>query len=224
MHKIVLLRHGESVWNQQKLFTGWTDVDLSELGQEQAREAGRKLKAEGFVFDVGFTSCLKRTKLTMNLILQEMGADIPVKADWRLNERHYGNLQGLNKEQMAEQFGAEQVQIWRRSYDVRPPEIAADNKYNQKDDPQYQGIAVPSAESLADVVVRVVSFWKKVIVPLLKADQKIIIVASGNSLRALIKDLDQISSEEIVNLEIPTGQPIVYELDDDLRPIRHYYL
>ena len=224
MPRIVLLRHGESVWNQQKLFTGWTDVDLSELGREQARAAGRKLKDEGFIFDAGFTSCLKRTKLTMELVLQEMGVKIPVTADWRLNERHYGNLQGLNKEQMAEQFGAEQVQIWRRSYDVRPPEIAADNQYNQKDDPQYQGIVVPSAESLADVVVRVVPFWQEVIVPLLQADQTIIIVASGNSLRALIKYLDQISPEEIVNLEIPTGQPLVYELDDDLRPIKHYYL
>jgi len=224
MFKIVLLRHGESVWNQQQLFTGWTDVDLSETGQNQALAAGQKLKAADFVFDLGFTSCLKRTKRTMNLVLQEMGVNVPVEADWRLNERHYGNLQGLNKEQMAQQFGAEQVQIWRRSYDVRPPEIADDNPYNQKDDPQYQKIIVPKAESLADVVARVVPFWQEVIVPLLKENKRLIIVASGNSLRALIKYLDQISSAEIVNLEIPTGQPIVYELDSDLQPVKHYYL
>jgi 2,3-bisphosphoglycerate-dependent phosphoglycerate mutase len=224
MSKIVLLRHGQSLWNQQKLFTGWTDVDLSELGQEEARIAGQKLKAAGLVFDLGFTSCLKRTKLTMELVLQEMGVDIPWRADWRLNERHYGNLQGLNKEQMAEQFGAEQVKLWRRSYDVRPPEIAEDNQYNQKNDPQYEGIVVPSAESLADVVVRVVPFWQEVVVPLLENNQRIIIVASGNSLRALIKYLDQVSPKEIVDLEIPTGQPLIYELDDQFQPIKHYYL
>lgn len=224
MSKIVLLRHGESVWNQQKLFTGWTDVDLSDLGREQAKAAGQKLKAAGFSFDLGFTSCLKRTKLTMELVLQAMGQDIPWRADWRLNERHYGNLQGLNKEQMAEQFGAEQVKLWRRSYDVRPPEISDDNQYNQKNDPQYEGVVVPSAESLADVVVRVVPFWQEVIAPLLENNQRIIIVASGNSLRALIKYLDQISPAEIVELEIPTGQPLVYELDDQLQPIKHYYL
>lgn len=224
MHKIVLLRHGESLWNQQKLFTGWTDVDLTEFGREQAREAGQKLKSAGLVFDLGFTSYLKRTKLTMELTLQAMGVDIPWRADWRLNERHYGNLQGLNKEQTAEQFGAEQVQLWRRSYDVRPPEISEDNQYNQKNDPKYQGIVVPSAESLADVVVRVVPFWQEVIEPLLRNNQRIIIVASGNSLRALIKYLDQMTPKEIIELEIPTGQPLIYELDDQLQPIKHYYL
>jgi len=224
MNKIVFLRHGESVWNKEQIFTGWTDIGLSELGRQQAREAGRKLKDNNFIFDRGFTSYLKRTKETMALVLEEMNLSIPVVADWRLNERHYGNLQGLNKEEMAKKFGAEQVQIWRRSYDVRPPQITPDNKYNQINDRQYQGIPVPTAESLADVVRRVVPFWEEVACPLLNRGERLLIVASGNSLRALIKYLDSISPADIVNLEIPTGQPLVYELDDNLQPKTHYYL
>ena len=224
MNKIVFLRHGESVWNKEQIFTGWTDIGLSELGRQQAREAGRKLKDNNFIFDRGFTSYLKRTKETMALVLEEMNLSIPVVADWRLNERHYGNLQGLNKEEMAKKFGAEQVKIWRRSYDIRPPEITPDNPYNQKNDPQYQGIPVPSAESLADVVKRVVPFWKEAVCPLLEKGERLIIVASGNSLRALVKYLDNINPADIVNLEIPTGQPLVYELDNNLQPETHYYL
>jgi len=225
MHKIVLLRHGESLWNKKGLFTGWTDVDLSELGEREARVAGKKLKKAGLSFDFTFTSFLKRAIKTLNLALEEMDLLwLPVNKDWRLNERHYGNLQGLNKQQLIKKFGEDQVKKWRRSYSVRPPKIDRKNKYNQKGLSCYQGIKVPDSESLADVVVRVSAFWKQTIIPLIKKDKTILITASGNSLRALVKYLDNLSEDEVVELNIPTGIPLVYELDKKLQPVRHYYL
>lgn len=225
MYKIVLLRHGESTWNKKGLFTGWTDVDLSELGEKEACRAGKKLKKEGFNFDITFTSFLKRAIKTLNLTLEEMDLLwLPVNKDWRLNERHYGNLQGLNKKQTIEKFGEKQVSMWRRGYNVCPPKIDKKNKYNQKGLICYQDIEVPDSESLADVVVRVSSFWQKKVAPLIKKNKKILISASGNSLRALVKYLDDLSEEDVVKLNIPTGIPLVYELDKKLKPIKHYYL
>jgi len=225
MHKIVLLRHGESVWNRQGLFTGWTDVALSPAGIAEARAAGRELKRRGFVFDRAWYSYLQRTRQTLRLVLAEMGSPrLPAEADWRLNERHYGDLQGLNKAEMARKFGLDQVFRWRRGYDVHPPQITASNPYDQRDDKKYKGIRVPRGESLKDVVARVVPFWREEIRPELKQDEMILIVASGNSLRALIKYLDQVPARDIVKLNIPLAIPLVYELDDDLRPLRRYYL
>jgi 2,3-bisphosphoglycerate-dependent phosphoglycerate mutase len=224
MPKIVLLRHGESVWNKKGLFTGWTDVNLTQRGVAEARTAGRELKKHGFVFDLAYTSLLKRAARTLSLAVQEMKIKLPVKVDWRLNERHYGNLQGLNKVAMAKKFGEAQVLIWRRSYDVRPPKIDAQNPYNQSHEAKYQDITVPATESLKDVVARVVPFWRQEIVPKLKRGEKILIVASGNSLRAIVKYLDKVSPQDIVGLDIPTGIPLVYELDKNLKPLRHYYL
>lgn len=225
MIKIVLLRHGESVWNRKNLFTGWTDVDLTQRGVLEAKDAGKKLLQAGFNFDIAYASYLKRAKRTMRLALREINQKNLVKLfDWRLNERHYGDLQGLNKSEMAEKFGEKQVHIWRRSYGVRPPEISKKNKYNQANDKMYAQIPVPSSESLKDVVIRVKNFWQEKIVPQLKENKKILIVASGNSLRALIKYLDGVSAQEITKLNIPTGIPLIYELDNDLKPRRHYYL
>ncbi|MHB8904070.1 MAG: 2,3-diphosphoglycerate-dependent phosphoglycerate mutase [Patescibacteria group bacterium] len=225
MIKIVLLRHGQSTWNEKGLFTGWTDVDLTKKGREEAAEAGRELKKKGFKFDLAFTSFLKRASNTLKITLEELNqTKLPVISDWRLNERHYGNLQGLNKKEMAEKFGEKQVLIWRRSYSTPPPKIDNKNAFNQKNDPKYKGIRVPNTESLKDVVERVVPFWKKDIIPQLKANKKIIITASGNSLRAIVKYLDKVSASEIVGLDIPTGIPLIYELDEKLKPIRHYYL
>lgn len=225
MYKIVLLRHGESAWNKKGLFTGWTDVDLTELGVSEARLAGKKLKKAGFSFDLTFTSFLKRAVKTLNFTLEEMDLlYLPVIKDWRLNERHYGNLQGLNKKELIKKFGEEQVLLWRRSYDVRPPKIKASNKFNQKGAICYKGIKVPETESLADVVLRVDAFWQEQVAPAILSNKKILISASGNSLRALVKYLDNLSKEEVVNLNIPTGIPLVYELDKNLKPIRHYYL
>jgi len=225
MYKIVLLRHGESQWNEKGLFTGWTDVDLSEQGLKEAKDAGKELKKNGFVFDIAFSSVLKRAIKTLNIVLEEIDEMwLPVIRDWRLNERHYGNLQGLNKQQMIKKFGEEQVLIWRRSYDVRPPKIEATNKYNQKGLLQYKGIPVPSTESLEDVVARVEPFWLKEVVPVIKSGKRVIIAASGNSLRALVKYLDNVSEKDIVNLNIPTAIPLVYELDNKMKPIRHYFL
>lgn len=225
MYKIVLLRHGESQWNEKGLFTGWTDVDLSDQGLKEAKDAGKELKKNGFVFDVAFSSLLKRAVKTLNIVLEEIDELwLPVVRDWRLNERHYGNLQGLNKQQMIKKFGEEQVLIWRRSYDVRPPKIDAANKYNQKGQLQYKGIPVPTAESLEDVVARVEPFWLKEVVPVIKSGKRVIIAASGNSLRALVKYLDKVSEKDIVNLNIPTAIPLVYELDNKMKPIRHYFL
>ncbi len=225
MYKIVLIRHGESEWNQKGLFTGWTDVNLSEKGLAEAREAGAFLRKKGFSFDYSYSSLLTRAIKTLNIVLEETNCLwAPVSRDWRMNERHYGNLQGLNKIEMAKKFGEEQVLIWRRSYDIRPPKIDSKNKFNQKGDPRYKGIKVPSAESLKDVVERVVPFWEKEVKPNIKKGKKIIIAASGNSLRALVKYLDNLSEKEVLDLNIPTAIPLVYELDKNLKPVKHYYL
>ncbi len=225
MYKIILLRHGESVWNKKGLFTGWTDVNLTKQGVNEAQEAGREFKKRGLKFDLAFTSLLIRASRTLNIVLRELRpAKTEVIVDWRLNERHYGNLQGLNKKEMAEKFGEKQVLIWRRSYGIRPPKIDSNNKFNQIGDPKYKGIKVPEAESLKDVVARVIPFWRNKVVPQIKAGKKIIIVASGNSLRAIIKYLDKVPEKEISGLNIPTGIPLVYELDNKLKPLKHYYL
>ena len=223
MIKLVLVRHGESIWNKENKFTGWTDVDLSEKGIEEAKNAGLKLKQQGFTFDLAYTSVLKRANHTLDLILKELNLNIPISYAWQLNERHYGALQGLNKDETKKKYGEEQVHIWRRSYDVKPPSLdSGDLRYTEmlsiyKD-------YVPHTECLKDTIERVVPYFENNIVPNLKDSKKIIIVAHGNSLRGLIKYLDNISDSDIVNLEIPTGCPIVYELDDDLKVIRHYYI
>jgi 2,3-bisphosphoglycerate-dependent phosphoglycerate mutase len=225
MYKIVLLRHGESTWNKKGLFTGWTDVNLTKKGMGEAHEAGLELKKRGFSFDLAYTSLLVRAQKTLNIALKELKlSKIPVIYDWRLNERHYGNLQGLNKQEMAEKFGEKQVLIWRRSYSTPPPKIDKKNPFNQKNDPKYKGIKVPEVESLKDVVARVAPFWKEDVAPQIKAGRQIIISASGNSLRAIVKYLDKVPEKEIVNLNIPNGVPLVYELDEKLKPIKHYYL
>ncbi|MGQ9489817.1 MAG: 2,3-diphosphoglycerate-dependent phosphoglycerate mutase [Anaerolineae bacterium] len=228
MHKLVLLRHGESVWNKENLYTGWTDVDLSEKGLQEAHEAGRLLREAGYVFDIAYTSVLKRAIRTLWIVLDEMDLMwIPIINSWRLNERHYGALQGLNKAQTAEQYGEKQVKLWRRSYDVRPPALTSEDPRWPGHDPRYKDLApedIPFTECLKDTVARFLPFWHETIVPSLKAGKRVIISAHGNSLRALVKYLDNISDEDIVELNIPTGIPLVYELDDDLKPIRHYYL
>ena len=225
---LVLVRHGESVWNRENLFTGWTDVELSERGEEESRSAGRLLKEGGFTFDLAFTSVLKRAIKTLWIMLEQMDLLwIPERKDWRLNERHYGALQGLNKAETAASYGAEQVQLWRRSYHVRPPTLAEDDRRYPGLDPRYRSLPrhlLPTGECLQDTVARVLPFWEQQVVPALREGERVLIVAHGNSLRALIKYLDRISDSEIVGLEIPTGIPLVYELDDDLRPLRHYYL
>ncbi|MBI5074589.1 MAG: 2,3-diphosphoglycerate-dependent phosphoglycerate mutase [Nitrospirae bacterium] len=228
MTKLVLLRHGESVWNRENRFTGWTDVDLSGKGREEARQAGRVLKAEGLVFDMAFTSVLKRAVKTLWLVLDEMDLVwIPVKNSWRLNERYYGALQGLNKSEMAAKFGEEQVRIWRRSYDVMPPALERSDSRYPGNDPRYAGLAekdIPLAESLKSTVERFAPYWQEAIVPEIASGKRVLIAAHGNSLRALVKYLDNIPDNEIVGMNIPTGIPLVYELDDMLRPIRRYYL
>lgn len=228
MYQLVLLRHGESVWNKENLFTGWTDVDLSEKGREESRAAGILLKRHGFVFDVAFTSVLKRAIRTLWIVLDEMDLLwLPERKEWRLNERHYGALQGLNKAETVEKYGEEQVKLWRRSYRVRPPALQADDARNPRLDPRYTLLhrqLLPLTECLEDTVERVLPVWREQLVPVLRSGQRPVVVAHGNSLRALIKYLDGISDDDIVDLEIPTGHPLVYELDQDLRPIRHYYL
>lgn len=225
MFKLVVLRHGESEWNKKGLFTGWTDVDLSKKGVLEAQRAGQKLKKEGFLFDYVFVSLLKRVLKTTHIVLEETDQLwLPVIKDWRLNERHYGNLQGLNKEQTAKKFGDQQFQLWRRSYDVRPPAITKANKYNQKNDRRYQQVKVPLSESLKDVVARVIPWWNKEAVPLIKKNKKLLIVASGNSLRALVKHIEDISDQDISALNIPTGIPLIYEFDNKLRIKKKYYL
>ena len=228
MFKIVLLRHGESVWNKENRFSGWTDVDLSGAGREEAREAGKLLKSEGFTFDVAFTSVLRRAIRTLWIALDELDLMwIPVRHAWQLNERHYGALQGLNKAQTAAQFGEDQVLVWRRSYDIPPPELdPSDPRYPGRD-PRYAALNprdVPRTESLKETVARVVPYWTKEIAPLVASGQRIVIAAHGNSLRALIKYIDRVSDLDIVGLNIPTAIPLVYELDDALNPLRHYYL
>ncbi len=228
MKKLVLLRHGESTWNRENRFTGWTDVPLSGQGVEEALEAGRVLKREGYVFDVAYTSVLKRAIKTLWIALEEMDQMwLPVINDWRLNERHYGGLQGLNKAETADRHGEEQVKVWRRSYDIPPPKLTPDDPRFPGHDPRYAGIPVaslPLTESLKDTVARFLPLWHETIAPSVKSGRRVIIAAHGNSLRALVKYLDNIPDSEIVGLNIPTGIPLVYELSDDLKPIRHYYL
>ena len=226
--KLVLLRHGESVWNKENRFTGWTDVDLSEKGKEEAKKAGETLKKEGFTFDVAFTSVLKRAIRTLWITLDEMDLMwIPVQRTWRLNERHYGALQGLNKSEMATKYGEEQVHIWRRSYDIGPPALEKKDVRYPGRDPRYRELPekdIPLTESLDLTVKRFLPYWNESITPMLRANKKVLIAAHGNSLRALIKHLDKVSNDEIVSLNIPTAIPLVYELDQNLNPIKHYYL
>jgi 2,3-bisphosphoglycerate-dependent phosphoglycerate mutase len=228
MTRLVLLRHGESVWNKENRFTGWTDVDLSEKGLSEARQAGALLKAEGFTFDLAYTSVLKRAIRTLWIVLDELDLMwIPIENSWRLNERHYGALQGLNKAEMAAQYGDEQVHIWRRSYATPPPPLEKTDPRYPGNDPRYRGLAeadIPVTESLKDTVARVIPYWQGTIAPALRAGRKLIVAAHGNSLRALVKYLDDISDDEIVSLNIPTGVPLVYELNEQLRPVTHYYL
>jgi len=225
MHRLVLLRHGESDWNRENRFTGWTDVDLSEAGRQEARAAGRLLGSGGYAFDLAYTSVLKRAIQTLWIVLDELGlAWIPEEKSWRLNERHYGALQGLNKAEMAAKFGEAQVLVWRRSYDTPPPPLAPDDPRSEARDPRYAGVRVPAAECLKDTVARVMPYWQGTIAPAVRAGRRVLIAAHGNSLRALVKYLDGIGDDEIVALNIPTGVPLVYELGEDLKPLRHYYL
>jgi len=228
MKKIVLLRHGESEWNKENRFTGWVDVGLSEKGIQEAVDAGRILLKEGYIFDVAYTSVLKRAIKTLWIVLEEMDLMwIPVYRNWRLNERHYGALQGLNKAETAEKHGIEQVQVWRRSYDTRPPALTPDDPRYPGKDPRYADLAPeepPLTECLKDTVERFLPYWHDTIAPVVKEGKRVLISAHGNSLRALVKYLDKVSDGDIVGLNIPTGIPLVYELEDDLKPIRSYYL
>ncbi len=228
MKKLVLLRHGESVWNKENLFTGWTDVGLSDKGTQEAIDAGRVLRSEGYLFDVAFTSVLKRAIKTLWLVLEEMDLMwVPVYNSWRLNERHYGALQGLNKIEMAEQYGAEQVHLWRRGYDVRPPAFTPDDERSPARDARYTSLSkdeIPVSECLKDTVARVLPYWHETIAPAIQKGQRTIIAAHGNSMRALVKHLDKISDQEIAGLNIPTGIPLIYEFDENLSPTQHYYL
>jgi 2,3-bisphosphoglycerate-dependent phosphoglycerate mutase len=228
MYRVVLLRHGESTWNRENRFTGWVDVDLSEKGREEAHAAGRLLKAEGFSFDVAYSSLLKRAIRTLWIVQDELDLMwLPVHRSWRLNERHYGALQGLNKAETAAKHGEAQVKIWRRSYDIPPPALTADDPQFPGHDPRYAALsaaALPLAECLKDTVARFLPYWHDAIAPAILGGQRVIVAAHGNSLRALVKYLDGVSDADIVELNIPTGIPLVYELDADLRPIRSYYL
>ena len=226
--QLVLLRHGESLWNKENLFTGWTDVDLSPRGKEEGKEAGGRLKEHGFTFDIAFTSVLKRAIRTLWLLLDEMDLMwIPVHRDWRLNERHYGALQGLNKAETAKKFGDAQVKLWRRSYDIRPPALEEDDPRHPRQDARYRDLSqeeLPATECLKDTMARFVPCWHARITPEIRCGKRVLIVAHGNSLRALVKYLDKVSDADIVKLNIPTGIPLVYDLDEDLKPIRHLYL
>ena len=228
MHKLVLIRHGESTWNLENRFTGWTDVDLTPTGVSQAMSAGKLLKAEGYEFDVAYTSVLKRAIETLWFCLNEMERTwLPVQKTWRLNERHYGALQGLNKGETAQKYGDEQVLVWRRSYDTPPPALPADDTRSERSDPRYANLAaenVPLTECLQDTVARVMPFWNETMAPAIRSGQRVVVAAHGNSIRALVKYLDNISDNDIVGINIPNGIPLVYELDDDLKPLRHYYL
>ncbi|MFQ5995167.1 MAG: 2,3-diphosphoglycerate-dependent phosphoglycerate mutase [Acidiferrobacterales bacterium] len=228
MQKLVLLRHGESDWNRQNRFTGWTDVSLSDAGRREARQAGTVLKSQGYQFDVAFTSVLKRAIDTLTIVLNVLQQPtIPIVRSWELNERHYGALQGLSKAEMAEKFGDEQVHIWRRSYATRPPALEVDDQRHPRFDPNYanlENVQLPAAESLKNTLERVLPYWQSEIVPALRDSKRVIISAHGNSLRALVKHLDKVSDNDIPNLNIPTGVPLVYELDDELNPLKHYYL
>jgi 2,3-bisphosphoglycerate-dependent phosphoglycerate mutase len=228
MYKLVLLRHGESVWNKENRFTGWTDVGLTDKGEIEAREAGRLLHRESYRFDVAFTSVLKRANKTLYVVLEQMNLMwIPIRPTWRLNERHYGALQGLDKGQTAQKFGEEQVLVWRRSYDTPPPALDEDDPRLDRKNPRYADVPdgeFPRTECLKDTVARVLPFWNDEIAPQIRAGKNVLIAAHGNSIRALIKYLDNVSEKDILGLNIPTAQPLVYELDENLKPIRHYYL
>lgn len=228
MHKLVLVRHGESTWNKENRFTGWTDVDLSDNGKEEARAAGKVLKESGFVFDVAYTSVLKRAIRTLWYVMDELDLMwIPVFNTWRLNERHYGALQGLNKSEMAEKYGEAQVKIWRRSYDTQPPALEKTDQRFPGFDARYRNLKpedVPATECLKDTVARFLPYWHETIAPTIKGGKRVIIAAHGNSLRALVKYLDNVSEADITELNIPTGLPLVYELDDNLKPLKSYYL
>jgi 2,3-bisphosphoglycerate-dependent phosphoglycerate mutase len=228
MTKLVLIRHGESTWNKENRFTGWTDVDLSEKGRQEAKEGGQVLKKDGYTFDVAYTSVLKRAIRTLWSVLDEMDLMwIPVHRTWRLNERHYGALQGLNKAETADKFGEDQVKIWRRSYDIPPPVLTPEDERFPGHDPRYKGLSkeeLPLTECLKDTVARFLPYWHETIAPAVKSGQKVLIAAHGNSLRALVKYLDGVSEKDIIELNIPTGMPLVYELDDNLKPLNRYYL
>lgn len=228
MYKLVLVRHGQSAWNLENRFTGWTDVDLTDLGVQEAREAGKLLKEGGYDFDIAYTSVLKRAIKTLNNIQDVMNLDwLPVIRAWQLNERHYGSLQGLNKSEMAEKFGEAQVKIWRRSYDVPPPALELTDERHPKFDRRYAALTpeqLPATESLKITLERVLPFWHATLVPEIKSGKRVLVVAHGNSIRALVKYLDNISEAEITELNIPTGLPLVYELDEELKPVKHYYL
>ncbi len=228
MIKLVLVRHGQSIWNLENRFTGWTDVELSENGIKEAIDAGKALKNNGFTFDAAYTSVLKRANDTLSYILKELNEEnIPINYSYKLNERHYGALQGLNKDETRKNYGDEQVKLWRRSADVRPPELSKEDERYPGNDPKYKDLSeesLPLTENLIDTIKRVVEYWKSDILNDIKQDKKVIIVAHGNSLRGLIKYIDNLTDEEVLNLEIETGNPICYELDDDLKPIKHYYI
>ena len=228
MHKLVLLRHGESTWNKENRFTGWTDVDLTEQGRQEAKAAGQVLKKDGYSFDLAYCSVMKRALRTLWIVLDELDELwIPVEKTWRLNERHYGGLQGLNKSETAAQYGEDQVLVWRRSYDIPPPPLEKSDERYPGHDPCYRDVPaadLPLTECLKDTVDRFLPYWHEVIAPQVKAGKKVVIAAHGNSLRALVKYLDDLSEEEVLKLNIPTGIPLVYELDDQLQPIKRYYL
>ena len=228
MHKLVLLRHGESTWNKENRFTGWHDVDLTERGRQEAAEAGRLLKEGGYVFDIAFTSVLKRAIKTLGIALDVLDQLwIPVVKSWKLNERHYGALQGLNKAETTAKHGDAQVKIWRRSYDIPPPALTPDDPRHPSHDPRYQALSpadLPLTESLKETVGRFLPYWHDTIAPAIRSGRRVVIAAHGNSLRALVMYLDTVDEQTIVELNIPTGIPLVYELDDDLKPVRHYYL
>ena len=228
MHKLVLLRHGESTWNKENRFTGWTDVDLTDQGRQEAKAAGQVLKKDGFSFDRAYCSVMKRALRTLWIVLDELDELwIPVEKTWRLNERHYGGLQGLNKSETAAQYGEDQVLVWRRSYDIPPPPLEKSDERYPGHDPRYRDVPaadLPLTECLKDTVDRFLPYWHEVIAPQVKAGKKVVIAAHGNSLRALVKYLDDLSEEEVLKLNIPTGIPLVYELDDQLQPIKRYYL
>jgi 2,3-bisphosphoglycerate-dependent phosphoglycerate mutase len=228
MHKLVLIRHGESVWNRENRFTGWTDVDLSDRGVEEARRAGRLLKEQGYAFDAAYVSVLKRAVRTLWIVLDEMDLMwLPTHHSWRLNERHYGALQGLNKAETASQYGEAQVKVWRRAYDTPPPPLTRDDPRFPGNDPRYAGLKpdeLPLTECLKDTVARFLPFWHDTLAPAVRSGWRVLVAAHGNSIRAMVKYLDNVSDADIVELNIPTGVPLVYELDDDLKAIKHYYL
>jgi 2,3-bisphosphoglycerate-dependent phosphoglycerate mutase len=228
MHKLVLLRHGESTWNKENRFTGWTDVDLTDHGRQEAKAAGQVLKKDGYSFDLAYCSVMKRALRTLWIVLDELDELwIPVEKTWRLNERHYGSLQGLNKSETAAQYGEDQVLVWRRSYDIPPPPLEKSDERYPGHDPRYRDVPaadLPLTECLKDTVDRFLPYWHEVIAPQVKAGKKVVIAAHGNSLRALVKYLDDLSEEEVLKLNIPTGIPLVYELDDQLKPVKSYYL